>query len=68
VGFNNCYIPNYNQLVEYYNSVDLETFIKRFKKYDSWAGDSDAMNFLETKIKEYEKNTNTNINFTNNIL
>ena len=51
MGFNNCYIPNYNQLIEYYNSVDLETFIKRFKKYDSWSGDSDAMNFLETKIK-----------------
>jgi hypothetical protein len=55
VGFNNCYIPNYNQLVEYYNSVDLETFVKRFKKYDSWSGDSNAMNFLENKIKEYEK-------------
>ena len=68
MGFNSCHLPNYNQLVEYYNSVDLKTFIKRFKKYDSWTGDSDAMNFLETKIKEYEKNTNTNINFTNNIL
>ena len=52
MGFDNCYIPNYNQLIEYYNSVDLETFIKRFKKYDSWSGDSDAMNFLENKIKE----------------
>jgi hypothetical protein len=49
VGFNNCYIPNYNQLVEYYSSVDLETFVKRFRKYDSWSGDSDAMNFLENK-------------------
>jgi hypothetical protein len=28
---------------------------KRFKKYDSWSGDSDAINFLEEKIKEYEK-------------
>jgi hypothetical protein len=42
-------------LVEYYNSVDLETFVKRFRKYDSWSGDSDAINFLENKIKEYEK-------------
>jgi hypothetical protein len=55
MGFNHCYIPNYNQLVEYYNSVDLETFVKRFKKYDSWSGDGDAMKFLENKIKEYEK-------------
>jgi hypothetical protein len=62
VGFNNCYIPNYNQLVEYYNSVDLETFVKRFKKYDSWSGDSDAMNFLENKVKEYEKLIGNNNN------
>ena len=61
MGFNNCYIPNYNQLVEYYNTVDLETFIKRFKKYDSWTGDSDAMNFLENKIKEYEENIINNV-------
>ena len=54
MGFNNCYLPNYNQLIEYYNSVDLETFIKRFKKYDNWTGDSDAMKFLESKVKEYE--------------
>jgi hypothetical protein len=28
---------------------------KRFRNYDSWSGDSDAINFLESKIKEYEK-------------
>ena len=55
MGFNSCHLPNYNQLVEYHNSVDLETFVKQFKKYDSWSGDSDAMNFLENKIEEYEK-------------
>jgi hypothetical protein len=65
MGFNNCHIPNYNQLVEYYKSVDLETFIKRFKKYDSWSGDSDAINFLESKIQEYEKIIRNNINIDN---
>jgi hypothetical protein len=65
MGFNNCYVPDYNQLIEYYNSVDLETFVKRFRKYDSWTGDSDAMDFLENKIKEYEKVIDNNIN--NNI-
>ena len=55
MGFNNCHIPNYKELIEYYDSVDLETFINRFRKYDSWSGDSDAMNFLESKIKEYEE-------------
>ena len=66
MGFNNCYIPNYNQLVEYYSSVDLETFVKRFKKYDSWSGDSDAMNFLENKIKEYEEVIDSDVGFINN--
>ena len=64
MGFNNCHIPNYEQLIEYYNSVDLETFIKSFRKYDSWSGDSDSFKFLESKIREYEQNisNNTDIN------
>jgi glycogen debranching enzyme len=64
MGFNNCHIPNYERLVEYYNSVDLETFIKSFRKYDSWSGDSDSFKFLESKIQEYEQNisNNTDIN------
>ena len=53
MGFNSCHIPNYKELIEFYNSVDLETFINRFRKYDSWSGESDSMNFLESKIKEY---------------
>ena len=55
MGFNNCYIPNLNELTKYYNEFGLEKLYKRFIKYDSWSGDSDAMNFLENKIKEYEK-------------
>jgi glycogen debranching enzyme len=64
MGFNNCHIPNYERLIEYYNSVDLETFIKSFRKYDSWSGDSDSFKFLESKIQEYEQNisNNTDIN------
>ncbi len=46
MGFNSCHIPNYKDLIEFYNSVDLETFVKRFRKYDSWTGESDAMNFF----------------------
>jgi glycogen debranching enzyme len=60
MGFNNCHIPKYEQLIEYYNSVDLETFIKSFRKYDSWSGDSDSFKFLESKIREYEQNISNN--------
>lgn len=55
MGFNNCYIPNLNELTKYYNEFGLEKLYKRFIKYDSWSGDSDAIKFLESKIKEYEK-------------
>ena len=55
MGFNNCYIPNLTELTKYYNEFGLERLYKRFKKYDSWSGDSDAIKFLENKIKEYEK-------------
>lgn len=55
MGFDNCYIPNLTELTKYYNEFGLEMLYKRFRKYDSWSGDSDAINFLESKIKEYEK-------------
>ena len=54
MGFNNCYLPEYNELIEYYNSVTLEVFVKRFRKYDCWMGSIESMNFLESKVKEYE--------------
>jgi hypothetical protein len=41
----------------------LEKLYKQFNKYDSWSGDSDAMEFLESKVKEYE----TIIDINNNI-
>ena len=53
MGFNNCYLPEYDELIEYYNSVTLEVFVKRFRKYDCWTGSSESMNFLESKVKEY---------------
>ena len=68
MGFNNCHIPNYEKLIEYYNSVDLETFIKSFRKYDSWTGDSDSFKFLENKIKEYEENIINNVGSNDDIV
>lgn len=65
MGFNNCYIPNLNELTEFYNKFGLEALYNRFRKYDCWTGDSDAMSYLESKVKEYEKVIN-NISDTNN--
>ena len=66
MGFNNCYLPEYNELIEYYNSVSLEIFVQRFKKYDCWTGSSESMRFLEDKVKEYyEKVIDSNFNNPN---
>lgn len=54
MGFNNCHIPKLDELIKYYNEFGLEALYNRFRKYDSWDGDSDAMNFLESKVKEWE--------------
>ncbi len=54
MGFNNCHIPKLDELVKYYNEFGLEALYNRFRKYDSWDGDSDAMNFLETKVKLWQ--------------
>lgn len=63
MGFNNCYLPDIDKLKEYFDSVDLETFVNRFRKYDAWTGSSESMDFLEKKINLYEnlKNNNTNL-------
>lgn len=54
MGFNNCYVPDIDKLKQYYESVDLETFVNRFRKYDAWTGSTESLNFLEQKIKKYE--------------
>jgi hypothetical protein len=63
MGFNNCYLPDIDKMKEYFESVDLETFVNRFRKYDCWTGSSDSFDFLEQKINLYEnlKNGNTNL-------
>jgi hypothetical protein len=54
MGFNQCYLPDIDKLKTYFESVDLKMFTDRFRKYDSWTGSSESMDFLEQKIKEYE--------------
>lgn len=53
MGFNKCFVPDYKELIEYYNSVDLKTFVKRFSRYDAYVGETESINFLSEKKKEY---------------
>ena len=60
MGFNVCHIPKIDTLVEEYNKVGLEQFVKSYRKYDSWDGDSDALLYLETQIETYYEQIKAN--------
>jgi len=53
VGFNKCILPPIEYMEEEIEKNGLESFVKRYGRYDSIMGDSDRMEFLENKIKEY---------------
>ena len=53
MGFNICQVPDIEFLVKEYNEIGLELFVKRYRKYDSWNGDSESIIYLETQIETY---------------
>jgi hypothetical protein len=68
MGFNHCYLSTPENLQIELDNVGLETFVKRYRKYDALTGPSESFRFLEEKIKEYEAVTNYNINNNINIV
>jgi len=54
MGFNHCYFSSLDNLQKEYESVGLESFVKRYRKYDALTGPSECFRFLEDKLKEYE--------------
>lgn len=56
MGFNQCFLRSVEDLQSEFESNGLESFIKRYQKYDSITGSSESFEFLEQKIKEYENN------------
>jgi len=65
MGYDKCILPSIIIMQAEIDTDGLETFIKRMQKYDSLMGETDRMQFLENKIKEYEKVTNNNNNTRN---
>ena len=53
MGFNQCILPSVIIMEAELKSVGLETFVKRMQKYECITGETDRMQFLESKIKEY---------------
>jgi hypothetical protein len=54
MGFNQCYLRDVKDLESELKSDGLDTFVKRYRKYDSITGSSESFEFLEAKIMEYE--------------
>jgi hypothetical protein len=54
MGFNQCYLPSVKAMEEYIEQYGMDKFINSYRKYDSISGESDRIQFLENKIKEYE--------------
>lgn len=65
MGFNQCYLRNVEDLNEEFNKNGLESFVKRYEKYDSLTGSSESFEFLESKIKQYEEIINNTISIHN---
>ena len=65
MGFNQCYLRNVEDLNEEFNKSGLESFVKRYEKYDSLTGSPESFEFLESKINLYENLKNNNINLIN---
>lgn len=58
MGFNGCILPSVKSMKEHIERDGLELFVKHYEKYDSIMGDSDRVEFLEEKIKEYKDKVN----------
>jgi hypothetical protein len=55
MGFNHCYLTNTEDLQKYLDNVGLEKFIKTYRSYDALTGPSECFEFIEEKMKKYEK-------------
>ena len=55
MGFNHCYLTSVLDLQRNLDNVGLEKFIKTYRSYDALTGPSECFEFIEEKIKEYEK-------------
>ena len=58
MGFNGCILPSVKSMKEHIERDGLEVFVNHYRKYDSIMGETDRIEFLESKIKEYNEKVN----------
>jgi hypothetical protein len=55
MGFNQCILPSIIIMEADIKTGGLKKFIERMRKYESISGETDRMEFLESKFEEYKK-------------
>ena len=55
MGFNQCILPSVIIMEADIKTGGLKKFIERMRKYESISGETDRMEFLESKFEEYKK-------------
>lgn len=54
MGFNRCILQNLESLQNEFETIGLESFVKKYNKYGAITGPSESFRFLDEKRKEYE--------------
>jgi hypothetical protein len=51
MGHHICHLADLEILEKQYNTLGVDKFVLRYKKYEAFIGDSEAIRFIEEKIK-----------------
>lgn len=65
MGFNKCILPSIEIMQSELDRIGLAEFVRIYTKYDSIMGETDRMEFLESKINLYENLQTGNYNLIN---
>lgn len=48
-----CYVNDIGEVKAEFESKGLDNFVRKYKRYECFIGDSDAIRFVEAKIDEW---------------
>jgi len=59
MGYHHCHIPDLKDLIEQFDKLGLEAFVKKYKLCLTLIGSTDSIEYLESKVSEYINITKT---------
>lgn len=54
MGFNKCFVPEIDELIQILKENGLKLFVWRFSKCNCYIGSSESIEFIKKIISEYE--------------